>query len=156
MRRLEVLGVRVEMPTQQPLVLLREADGLRRIPIWIGAVEATAIAAALEGQTAARPSTHETTLHLIEALGGAVRRVDIVDVVDGVFRASVHLLPETVVDARPSDAIALALRAGAGIWCTDHVLEAAGMVPDPSTDDAEDEVERFREFLDEIDPDDFG
>ncbi|WP_456694682.1 bifunctional nuclease family protein [Aeromicrobium sp. P5_D10] len=153
MRELEVIGVRVEMPTNQPLVLLREAEGGRYLPIWIGAVEASAIAYAEQGTATARPLTHELMQNVVLALGDELSEVRIFDVKEGVFFASLVFASGAEVDARPSDSIALALRAGARIMCTEDVLDEAGIV---STTDEDQEVEKFREFLDEVEPEDFG
>lgn len=153
MREVEVVGVRVEMPTNQPLVLLRETEGTRYLPIWIGAVEASAIAYAHEGAKTPRPLTHELMQQMVVALGDELDEVRIVDVHDGVFFASLVFASGAEVEARPSDSIALALRAGARIVCTEDVLDEAGI---QSTREEDEEVERFREFLDEVAPEDFG
>lgn len=153
MRELEVVGVRVEMPTNQPLVLLRETEGSRYLPIWIGAVEASAIAYAHQGTETTRPLTHELMQRIIEALGDELDEVRIVDVHDGVFFASLVFASGAEVEARPSDSIALALRSGTRIVCTEDVLDDAGIT---STTDEDEEVEKFREFLDDVEPEDFG
>lgn len=153
MRELDVVGVRVEMPTQQPLVLLRESEGARYLPIWIGAVEASAIAFAQQGEPSPRPLTHELLQRVVEALGDELEEVRITDVDDGVFFASLVFGSGTVVDARPSDSIALALRCGARIVCAEDVLDEAGIA---STSEEDEQVERFREFLDEVEPEDFA
>ncbi|MFI5428404.1 bifunctional nuclease family protein [Aeromicrobium sp. UC242_57] len=150
---LEVVGVRVEMPTNQPLVLLREAEGGRYLPIWIGAVEASAIAYAQQATETNRPLTHELMQSIVLALGDELREVRIFDVNDGVFYASLVFSSGAEVEARPSDSIALALRSGARIVCTEDVLDDAGIV---STSEEDQEVEKFREFLDEVEPEDFG
>lgn len=152
MREVEVVGVRVEMPTNQPLVLLRELEGSRYLPIWIGAVEASAIAYAQQGTETARPLTHELMQRVVEALGDELDEVRIVDVHDGVFFASLVFASGAEVEARPSDSIALALRSGARIVCTEDVLDEAGIA---STSDEDEEIEKFREFLDEVTPEDF-
>ncbi len=152
MREVEVVGVRVEMPTNQPLVLLREMEGTRYLPIWIGAVEASAIAYAQEGAETPRPLTHELMQQVVVALGDELEEVRIIDVRDGVFFASLIFASGAEVEARPSDSIALALRAGARIVCTEDVLDEAGI---QSTREEDEEVERFREFLEEVAPDDF-
>jgi len=152
-RELEVVGVRVEMPNNQPLVLLRELEGTKYLPIWIGAVEASAIAYAQEGAETPRPLTHELMQHVVVALGDELTEVRIVDVHDGIFFAALIFASGAEVEARPSDSIALALRAGARIVCTEDVLDAAGI---QSTREEDDEIERFREFLDEVGPEDFA
>lgn len=152
MREVEVVGVRVEMPTNQPLVLLRETDGGRYLPIWIGAVEATAIAFAQQGSESVRPLTHELMKSIVEALGDELVEVHITDVEDNVFFARLVFGSGLEVEARPSDSLALALRTGARVLCAEDVLDEAGLMSDHNEDD---EVAKFREFLEAIDPDDF-
>jgi bifunctional DNase/RNase len=148
----EVVGVRVEMPSQQPIILLREASGERYLPIWIGAVEATAIAFAQQGVVPPRPMTHDLLKDVLEATGNTLSEVRITEMRDGVFYATLVLGDSIEVSARPSDSIALALRTGSRIVCSEDVLDEAGLaVPD----DQEQEVEKFREFLDQITPEDF-
>ena len=152
MREVDVMGVRVEMPSNQPIVLLREVAGERYLPIWIGAVEATAIAFAQQGVVPPRPLTHDLLKDVIEALGRRVEEVRITELRDSVFYAELVFDGGLVVGARSSDAIALALRVGCRIVGAEEVLEAGGVaVPDEN----EDEVEKFREFLDQISPEDF-
>jgi bifunctional DNase/RNase len=152
MRLMDVVGVRVEMPSNQPIVLLREVDGERYLPIWIGATEATAIAFAQQGVVPARPLTHDLLRDVIGGLGHTLAEVRITELTDGVFFALLVFDGGVEVSARPSDAIALALRTGTPIHAAETVLAEAGIaVPD----EQEDEVERFREFLDQISPDDF-
>lgn len=149
---LTVVGVRVELPSQQPIVLLKETAGDRYLPIWIGAVEATAIAFAQQGVVTARPMTHDLLRDLLEALGQPLQSVTINELRDGVFYAELAFEGGITVSARPSDAIALAMRTGAVIRSAEAVLAEAGIaIPD----EQEDEVERFREFLDTITPEDF-
>jgi bifunctional DNase/RNase len=151
-REVDVIGVRVEMPSNQPIVLLREVSGERYLPIWIGAVEATAIAFAQQGVVPPRPLTHDLLRDLLSATGNELSEVRITDMSDGVFYATLVLASGVEVSARPSDSIALALRTGSRIVCEDEVLEEAGLAV-PA--EQEDEVERFREFLDHVTPEDF-
>ena len=152
MHQMDVVGVRVEMPSNQPIVLLREVDGERYLPIWIGAVEATAIAFAQQGVVPARPLTHDLVRDVLEALGRQLVEVRITALTDGVFFAVLVFDGGVEVSARPSDAIAIALRTGTAIYGAEGVLAEAGIaVPD----EQEDEVEKFRAFLDEVSPDDF-
>ncbi len=152
MREVDVMGVRVEMPSNQPIVLLREVTGERYLPIWIGAVEATAIAFAQQGVVPPRPLTHDLMKDLIGATGNELREVRITEMRDGVFYAVLVLSSGAEVSARPSDSIALALRTGSRIVCSEDVLDEAGLeVPE----EEEDEVEKFREFLDSVSPEDF-
>ena len=151
-REVDVVGVRVEMPSNQPIVLLREVTGERYLPIWIGAVEATAIAFAQQGVVPPRPLTHDLMKDLIGASGVELDEVRITEMKDGVFYAVLVLSSGAEVSARPSDSIALALRTGSKIVCAEDVLEEAGLeVPE----EEEDEVEKFREFLDSVSPEDF-
>lgn len=153
MRDVSVVGVRVELPTNQPIVLLKETSGDRYLPIWIGAVEATAIAFEQQGMKPARPLTHDLLKDLLTALSAELRVVEITELKENVFYADLVIGDSVRVSARPSDAIALALRIGAPIRCADKVLDEAGiLIPD----EQEDEVEKFREFLDQISPEDFG
>jgi bifunctional DNase/RNase len=151
-REVDVVGVRVEMPSNQPIVLLREVAGDRYLPIWIGAVEATAIAFAQQGVVPPRPLTHDLMKDLLEALGQELTEVQITDMKDGVFFATLVLGSGVEIGARPSDSIALALRTGSRIVCAEEVLDEVGLAV-PA--EQEDEVERFREFLDQVTPEDF-
>ncbi len=152
MHELSVVGVRVELPSQQPIVLLKEAHGDRYLPIWIGAVEATAIAFAQQGVVPPRPLTHDLLKDVLVALGGRLSAVQIINLREGVFYADLVFADGLRVSARPSDAIALALRANVTIYGEEALLDEAGIaIPD----EQENEVERFREFLDTITPEDF-
>src|SRR4026209_1483 len=110
MNELQVVGVRVELPTNQPIVLLREVAGDRYLPIWIGAVEATAIAFAQQGVVPARPLTHDLLKEVLGATGKELSAVRISELREGVFYALLVLASCVEVTARPSDSIALALR----------------------------------------------
>ncbi len=145
------------MPSNNPIVLLRERDGGRYLPIWVGAVEATAIAYAQQGIVPPRPLTHDLLRDILAALGVTLTEVRITALEDGVFYAVLAFSDGTEVSARPSDAIALALRVDAPIRGADEVLDAAGIdIPDDEPAPAEDQVEKFREFLDQVSPEDFG
>ena len=152
MHELTVVGVRVELPSNQPIVLLKESGGDRYLPIWIGAVEATAIAFAQQGVVPARPLTHDLLKDVLEALGAELTAVTITDLRDGVYFADLQFASGVTVSARPSDAIALAIRAGTTIYAEESVLAEAGIA---IADEEETEVERFREFLDQVSPEDF-
>ena len=153
MNELSVVGVRVELPANQPLVLLKELSGDRYLPIWIGAPEATAIAFAQQGVVPPRPMTHDLFTQVLEALGTPLSKVTISEMRDNIYYAVLTFSNGAEVSARPSDAIALAVRTGVSIFAADEVLEEAGVaIPD----EQEDEVEKFREFLENISPEDFG
>ena len=157
-RELTVVGVRVELPSNQPIVLLKEATGERYLPIWIGAVEATAIALAQQGVVPARPLTHDLLKDVLEGLGAELTAVTITDLRDGIYFADLQFRNGVTVSARPSDAIALAIRAGTTIFAEESVLAEAGVaIPDEADGDVEVDVEmeRFREFLDQVSPEDF-
>jgi uncharacterized protein len=151
-REVDVVGVRVEMPSNNPIVLLREVTGDRYLPIWIGAVEATAIAFAQQGVVPPRPLTHDLMKDVLEATGNNLAEVRITEMKEGVFYAVLVFSSGVEVSARPSDSIALALRTGTKILCSDDVLDEAGLEVPP---EQEDEVEKFREFLDSVSPEDF-
>ncbi|GAB3749578.1 MULTISPECIES: bifunctional nuclease family protein [Microlunatus] len=151
MRELEVVGVRVEMPSNQPILLLREVGGTRALPIFIGASEASAIASAQEGLEPPRPMTHDLMVNVLEALNHRLTEVQITEVDDGTYYA-VLLIDGVEISARPSDSVALAVRIGCDIYCAEEVLDEAG-IEWPEAE--EDEVEKFREFLDQVNPDDF-
>ena len=162
----QVVGVRVELPANQPVVLLKETDGTRYLPIWIGAVEASAIAFHQQGVTSPRPLTHDLLRDVVLALESSLTEVRITELRDDVFFAELVFGNGTTVSARPSDAIALALRTESAIFADESVLDAAGItIADTDEDELtagtevaspEVEVEKFREFLDTISPDDFA
>jgi bifunctional DNase/RNase len=155
-RQMEVIGVRVEMPSNSPIVLLKEAQGDRYLPIWIGAVEATAIAFAQQGMVSLRPLTHDLFRDVLEVLNVQLRTVNITALRDGIFYADLVFSNGAEVSARPSDSIALALRTGAQIFASEEILDEAGVAIPEEQEDNETEVEKFREFLDTISPEDFG
>jgi bifunctional DNase/RNase len=153
---MNVVGVRVELPSNQPIVLLRETGGTRYLPIWIGANEATAIATALEGVQPPRPLTHDLMRSVIDAVGALATKVVITEMRDSIFFADLALDvdgDEVQVSSRPSDAIALAVRTGTPIFASPGVLDEAAVHFEE--EDEEDEVARFREFLEEATVEDF-
>ena len=156
---MNLVGVRVEMPTNNPIVLLREANGQQRVlPIFIGPVEATAIAFALQGVVTQRPMTHDLMRDVLGALGVAVERVVITELRDRTFFAEIEMTSNgssCKVSSRPSDAIALAARLSTPIFADESVLEEAAVTVSDE-EEQEDEVERFREFLEGVNPEDFA
>lgn len=154
---LDVIGVRVELPSNTPIVLLKESEGARYLPIWIGTTEATAIATALEGITTLRPLTHDLMRSVIDAVGALATRVVITEMRDQVYYADLALDAggkEVLVSSRPSDAIALAVRTGTPIFALPTLLDEAGIYTDES-EDPEEELARFRELLEEVTVEDF-
>jgi bifunctional DNase/RNase len=159
---MEVIGVRVEMPSNQPIVLLKEIDGSRFLPIWVGAVEATAIAFAQQGVQPPRPLTHDLAINIIEELDAVLTAVHVTHIDQGVFYANLVIRDSAgqsqTISARPSDAISLALRSAANILASSELLDEIGIeIPaEAQTGQENQEVERFREFLDQINPEDFA
>jgi bifunctional DNase/RNase len=156
MIELSLVGVRVELPSNQPIVLLKEAEGDRYLPIWIGAVEATAIAFALQGVQTPRPMTHDLMRDIMQETQIQVERILISELVDSTFFAVIRMSMDgrtAEVSSRPSDAIALAVRIDAPIFASEEVLDQAGI---ELRDEEETEVEKFREFLDQVNPEDFA
>lgn len=165
MAEMELVGVRVEMPSSSPIALLREVGGAGRVlPIFIGAPEATAIAFALEEVVTPRPMTHDLLQNLLDELGVSLEKVTVTELRDGVFIAELELHAHDGVhtlSARPSDAIALAARTGSPIFAAEAVLDEAGYIEEVE-DEAEDPVqseeivEEFRDFIDSVNPEDFA
>jgi bifunctional DNase/RNase len=163
MIEMRVVGVRIEMPTQQPILILSEREGNRSLPILIGSTEASAIAMHLQGMRPPRPLTHDLLVQVLEALGHTVQQVRVVDFREGTFYGELVFENGTTVSARPSDAVALAVRAEVPVFVDAAVLESAGVVvtedepvEELPEEESEEEVERFREFLDSVSPEDFG
>ncbi len=163
MGEMRIVGIRVEPPQNQPVLLLREVTGSRYLPIWIGQSEAASIALRQRGVEPPRPLTHDLIVTLIESFGRNLVEVRIVDMQEGTFFAEMVFDGDVVVEARPSDAIAVAMRTKAPIVASDDVLDDAGLLipEEDSAASAEEEessdeaVEAFREFLDQVSPEDF-
>jgi len=166
---MKLAGVRVEMPSNTPIVLLQELDGeTRMLPIFIGQAEATAIALALEEVDTPRPMTHDLVRDMLVVLGATLDKVVVTDLRDKTFYAELHLTindKTEVMSCRPSDALALAVRTGSEIFAESHVVDVAGFVPEPDDDLGDDEedgerveevLDEFREFIDNINPEDFS
>lgn len=159
---MELVGVRVDMPSNTPVMLLRELEGDRRLlAIMIGGPEAQAIAFALDGVETRRPLTHDLIALLLDELDAHLDRVVISALRDDVYYADLHLRVGTgdrVVSARPSDALAIAVRIGTPVFADEAVLAEAGYldVPDEEIGDEDDVVEEFREFIDQVNPEDFA
>jgi bifunctional DNase/RNase len=164
---LELVGVRVELPANQPIVLLREPGSGRYLPIWIGGAEAMSISSHLEGEVPPRPLTHQLMVDSLRALGAELSAVHLTDLREGTFYAELLLASngeEIVVSARPSDAIAIAIRFGSVPLMVDEALFERVAIELGDIDDEEErgepvdpeeEVQRFRDFLEDLDPDDF-
>lgn len=156
MIRMVVQGLTIDPASNSPILILKDAQGEATLPIWIGLLEATAIASELEKVAFSRPMTHDLLRNLIAQLGWRVDKVEVVDLKDNTFYALIHLAgPQggMSVDARPSDAIALALRAQAPIYVAPKVLERAGAASKADSEDAE---QKWKDLLEKMDPEDFG
>ena len=170
MVNMEVVGVRIEMPSNQPIVLLKEMDGTRFLPIWVGAVEATAIAFAQQGLSSQRPLTHDLIANIFESTDLTMTSVHITEIKDGIFYAELSLRSSDgatlKISSRPSDAIAIALRTASNILADSDLLDEVGIdiperligtqVDSNESGGSDVELERFREFLDQINPEDFA
>jgi bifunctional DNase/RNase len=157
MIEMNLVGVRVELPGNQPIVLLKEHEGERYLPIWIGTSEATAIAFALQGVVTARPMTHDLMKSILDELAVNVSRILITELRDGTFYATIEMAQNgsaVEISSRPSDAIALAVRLGVPIFAHESVLDEASIVI-REEEEQEEEVEKFREFLENVRPEDF-
>ena len=167
---MDVVGVRIEMPSNQPIVLLKEIEGDRFIPIWVGAAEATAIAFAQQGINPQRPLSHDLMHEIVHTLDATLLAVQITHLRDGVFFATLQLRTSEdaalAISARPSDAIALALRSQSNILASRELLDEVGIaIPERLIQEMDEtgqpvekssaDLEAFRDFLDQINPEDF-
>ena len=148
-----VESVRVHMLSSQHVVILKDTERERYLPIWIGPWEANAIAMKLQGVTPERPLTHDLFSSTLSELGVLVKQIIVSDLTEETFRARLLLEQDgraIEIDARPSDAIALAVRAGVPIYATDAVLDRAGVVPEQEEDE---KLNVFRDFVNSLDVD---
>ncbi len=158
---MELVGVRIEIPANTPMLLLQEQDGDRRLlPIYIGSAEASAIHYALEGIEPPRPLTHDLLVNVLTELRTSLDRVVITEVRDHTYYANLHLAGEggeRVISARPSDAVALAVRVDAPIFASDDLLDEVGQLPEPEPEEeAEEIIDEFKDFIESVSPDDFA
>ncbi len=157
---MELVGVRVEIPANTPMVLLQEQQGEQRLlPIMIGGAEASAIHYALEGVEPPRPLTHDLFVNVLQRLGVTLDRVVVTEIRDHTFYADLHLVTPSgpqIVSSRPSDAIALAVRFGAPLFAAEELLDEVGQRPAPEPEEeAEEIIDEFKDFLKTVNPDDF-
>jgi len=158
---MDLLGVRVEIPANTPMLLLQERQGEQRLmPIYIGSPEASAIHYALEGIEPPRPLTHDLFMSVIALLGAALDSVVITEVRDHTYYAELHLSTpngEQIISSRPSDAIALAVRCDAPIYAADQLIDEVGQLPEPEPGEQADEIiDEFKDFIDNVSPEDFA
>jgi uncharacterized protein len=159
---MELLGVRVELPANTPILLLQETGGAKRVlPIYIGGPEAASIAYALEGVESPRPLTHDLLKIVLGELGATLVKVTVTELVEHTYYAELDLQVgdrHHLVSSRPSDAIALAVRTGTPIFADDKVLDEAGQAAasDEEEGEADEILEEFRSFIEHVSPDDFA
>ena len=152
---MQIKGLMVDPVTNMPIVILKDATESRVLPIWVGIFEANAIALKVEEIATPRPMTHDLLCSLLEALGAKVEKIVVSDLRDNTYFALLHLLVDgqpVTVDARPSDALALALRTGASIFVEEAVLDSADIEGGSTSSDAE----RLKKWFENLDPDEFS
>jgi len=153
--RMSLEGVRIELPSQKPIILLKEEEGNRYLPIWIGPFEASAIALEMSHIRTPRPMTHDLIVNIIRNLNIKVDNIEISDLRDNTFYAIINIINQENrqirIDSRPSDAIATAVRSKCEIFVEEKVLDTGGLV----IQSIDEEVNKFRDFLEHIEPEDF-
>ncbi len=158
MQQMQIYGVSFDMVGKQPIVLLKTVDGNRFLPIWIGHPEAAAILMKLQGASTPRPMTHDLLSDVLEQLDAKCERVAVTELRDNTFYASITVSvngSELEIDSRPSDALALAVRVSAPIFAAEEVIEESAIEFEHEVEDTEEVVDKFKEFLDEVSPEDF-
>jgi len=159
MQQMQIYGVSFDMVGKQPIVLLKTVDGNRFLPIWIGHPEAAAILMKLQGAQTPRPMTHDLLNDLLEQLEAKCERVSVTELRDNTFYASITISvngSEIEIDSRPSDAIALAVRAEAPIYAAEDVIEESAIEFEGEDVNEEEIVSEFKQFLDHVSPDEFA
>lgn len=158
MQEMTIYGVSFDMVGKQPIVLLKCSDSNRFLPIWIGHPEAAAILMRLQGASTPRPMTHDLMVDVLDQFDVKCTKVAVTELRDNTFYATITLEQngrEVEIDSRPSDALAFAVRCGAPIFAAAEVIEESAIEFDRTSDEADDVVDRFRSFLDDVSPDDF-
>jgi bifunctional DNase/RNase len=158
-QQMQIYGVSFDMVGKQPIVLLKTVDGNKFLPIWIGHPEAAAILMKLQGASTPRPMTHDLMTEVLEQMDAKCERVSVTELRDNTFFASITISmngSEMEIDSRPSDAIALAVRVQAPIFAADDVIEESAIEFEHEVEDQEEVVDRFKEFLDNVTPEDFA
>ncbi len=160
MQRMTIYGVSFDMVGKQPIVLLKTAEGNKFLPIWIGHPEAAAILMKLQGASTPRPMTHDLLSELLEQMEAKCEKVSVTELRENTFYASITVSmngSELEIDSRPSDALALAVRTSAPIFAADEVIEESAIeFEDGAPEDQEEVVDKFKEFLDNVSPEDFA
>ena len=158
--RMSIYGINLDLFSSSPIVILKVEDENRYLPIWIGQPEARSILMKLQNQEFSRPLTHDLAVNLVSELGGSMERVTVTELRDSTFFAiiSVEVEGRTIeIDSRPSDAIALAVRAGAEIFAADDVIEEAAVVFEEAMEETPEEevVDKFKDWMKNVSPEDF-
>ena len=159
MQEMVIYGVSFDMVGKQPIVLLKTMEGNKFLPIWIGHPEAASILMKLQGATTPRPMTHDLMVDILGELEVRCVQVAVTELRENTFFASITLNiagRDLEIDSRPSDAIALAVRAGAPIFAADEVIAESAIEFEHEVEDTDDVVEKFKEFLDQVSPEDFA
>ena len=159
MHEMVIYGVSFDLVGKQPIVLLKTTDGNKFLPIWIGHPEAAAILMKLQGATTPRPMTHDLVTDMLDQLGAQVTRITVTELRENTFYAQITVQldgSEIEIDSRPSDAIALAIRADAPIFAADEVIEESGIEFEGDEVNEDEIVDEFKKFLDRVTPDEFA
>ena len=158
MREMTVYGVSLDMRSRQPIVLLKTTDEDVYVPVWIGHSEAAAILMKLQGAETPRPMTHDLLNDVVSELSAEIAKITVTELRENTFYALITLraaAAEIEIDSRPSDALALAVRSNAPIFAADKVIEQSGIEFEHEVEDTDEVVEKFKEFLDQVSPEDF-
>jgi bifunctional DNase/RNase len=160
LQQMQIYGVSFDMVGKQPIVLLKTVDGNKFLPIWIGHPEAAAILMKLQGASTPRPMTHDLLSDVLDQMEAKCERVSVTELRDNTFYASITISvngSEVEIDSRPSDALALAVRVSAPIFAAEDVIEESAIeFEQEGLEDPEEVVEKFKDFLDEVSPEDFA
>ena len=159
MQEMVIYGVSFDMVGKQPIVLLKAVDTNKFLPIWIGHPEAAAILMKLQGANTPRPMTHDLMDEMLQRLEVSCAKVSVTELRENTFYASITLTVsgrEVEIDSRPSDALALAVRSGAPIFAADDVIDESSIEFEHEVEDTEEVVEKFKDFLDQVTPEDFA
>ncbi len=160
LRPMVISGLTVDPMTNSPIVILKETDGDRTLPIWIGLLEATAIASELEGINFSRPMTHDLLKNIMELMEVKVEKVEVCDLKNNTYYALIHIVhkgKEHSIDARPSDALALSLRVGAPIFVAEEVIQKSKQIDlKAEAEDKSEQGKKWQDILEKLNPEDFG
>ena len=158
MQEMVIYGVSFDMVGKQPIVLLKTLEGNRYLPIWIGHPEAAAILMKMQGAPTPRPMTHDLVTEMLGELNATVAKIAVTELRDNTFYAQITLRidgSEVEIDSRPSDALALAVRSGAPIFAAEEVIAESAIEFEHEVEDTEEVVEKFKDFLENVTPEDF-